>query len=179
MEENMKNDLNFVGNAKKMKDFLGKEWEYNCLGCAISEGKVKVPGGFIYESDKIVIGQDPEIPIKGFLIVNVKRHINSISELNKEERFELMEAIYEAIKALKQLNISKEVTIVQEERSKHLHIWIFPNDEWMNKKFGKGITYLRDISSYAQKNATQKDIDEILDTIKKLKDYFKDYKFRV
>lgn len=172
-------DLNFAGNARKMKDFLGNNWQYECLGCSISEKKVKVPGDLIYESDKIIVAQDPEIPIKGFLIVNVKRHINSISELNKEERFELIDVIYKSIKALKKLDIAKEVTVVQEERSKHLHIWIFPNYEWMNEKFGKGIAYLRDISSYVQKNVTQKEIDEILDTIEKLKDYFQDYKFSV
>lgn len=173
------NDSNFAGNARKMQDFLGKKWEYECLGCSISEGKVEVPGGLIYETDGVIIQQDPEIPIKGFLIVNTKRHINSISELNKKERIELIEVIHEAIKALKQLHITKEVTVVQEERSKHLHVWIFPNYEWMNEKFGKGITYLRDICSYAQENVKQKDIDEILDTIRKLKNYFENYKLDV
>ena len=77
---------------------------------------------------------------------------NSFSELNKEARNEIENVIAYAEKALKELDIVQEVTLVQEERSKHIHIWIFPNYSWMTEKFGKGITYFRDISEYAQKN---------------------------
>ena len=66
----------------------------------------------------------------------------------------------------------QEVTLVQEERSKHMHIWIFPNYTWMNEKFGKGITYLRDISEYAQKNVNEEVIKEVLNVIEKVREYF-------
>ena len=29
------------------RDFLGHEWTYDCLGSAIANGSVQVPGGFI------------------------------------------------------------------------------------------------------------------------------------
>lgn len=32
------------------------------------------------------MASDPEIPIPGFLIVNVKRHVNSFSQLSIEEK---------------------------------------------------------------------------------------------
>lgn len=47
----------------------------------------------------------------------------------------------------------------------------------MNKKFGKGVSYLRDISSYVQKNVKPEEIEKTLNTIENLKKYFKDYKF--
>ena len=78
---------------------------------------------------------------------------------------------------MKELNITNEVTLVQEERSKHLHIWIFPNYDWMTEKFGKGIKYLRDISEYAQKNANERKIKEVLEVIERVKNYFKDLGF--
>lgn len=168
-------DINFAGNARSAIDFLGNKWNYDCMGCAISRGDIKVPGGIIYEGKHILLGSDPEIPIPGFLIVNTKRHVNSFSELNKEERIEIGNVIAYAEKALKELNIVKEVTLVQEERSKHLHIWIFPTHSWMIEKFGKGIKYLRDVSEYAQKNVSEDDIKEILNVIEKIKKYFEQH----
>lgn len=166
------NDNNFAGNSKSAIDFLGNEWKYTCMGCAISKGKIQIPGGIIYEGKYTILGADPEIPIPGFLIVNSKRHINSFSELTKEERNEVGNVIFSAEKALKELNIAKEITLVQEECARHFHIWIFPNHTWMSEKFGKGVTYLRDISEYAQKNVTEEKIKEVLDIIKKIREYF-------
>ena len=131
--------------------------------------------GIIYEGKYTILGADPEIPIPGFLIVNVKKHINSFSELNKEARIEIGNVIAYAEKALKELKIVQEVTLVQEERSKHLHIWIFPNFKWMTEKFGKGITYLREISEYAQKNSNEDSIKNVLNVVEKIKQYFKEH----
>lgn len=167
------NDNNFAGNAKEAIDFLGNEWKYECMGCSIAKGEIEIPGGIIYEGKYAILGADPEIPIPGFLIVNIKRHINSFSELTKEERNEVGNVIAYAERALKELGTIKEVTLVQEERSKHLHIWIFPTYDWMTEKFGKGISYFRDISAYAQKNVNDKEIEEVLEVIEKVKQYFK------
>ena len=167
------NDESFAGNSRETTDFIGNKWKYDCMGCAIRDGIIKVPGGIIYEGKYSILAADPEIPIPGFLIVNSKRHVNSFSELEDEERHEIIDIVSNAEKALKEQNITKEVTIVQEERSKHLHVWIFPNREWMNDRFGKGIKYLRDISEYAKVNANENDKKEVLDTIEKIKNYFK------
>ena len=69
------NDNNLAGNSRCAIDFLGNEWKYECIGCAISSGEIKIPGGIIYEGKYTILGADPEIPIPGFLIVNVKRHM--------------------------------------------------------------------------------------------------------
>ncbi|MBQ9659124.1 MAG: HIT family hydrolase [Clostridia bacterium] len=170
-------DKNFAGNSESAIDFLGKKWNYECMGCAISNGDIKIPGGIIYEGKHTLLGADPIIPIPGFLIVNVKRHVNSFSQLDKEERYEIVNVISYAEKALKELHITEEVTLVQEERSKHLHVWIFPNYKWMTEKFGKGIKYLRDISEYAKKNVNENNIKEILNTIEKIRKYFEEQAF--
>jgi len=164
-------DLNLVGNAKEAIDFLGNHYTFNCMGCAMINHEIIPPGGFIYETNSFYLIQDPEVPIKGFLIINSKKHLKSITEFTKEERMELIELTNIAIKALKDLGITDEVTIIREERSFHFHLWIFPTHTWMNKKFGKGITYIRDIFSYAIDNASKKDIEETLRTIKIVRDY--------
>jgi hypothetical protein len=77
------------------------------------------------------------------------------------------------IQALKHLKISDEITIVQEERSKHLHFWLFPWHAWMDSKFPKRLSILREINEYAKSNSTQVDIAEIIHTATVIKDYIK------
>ena len=159
--------------TKSMIDFLGKKWEnYECLGCAIDKGDVVLPGGKIYEGKHVILGSDPEIPIPGFLIVNSKRHVNSFSEFSREERYEVSNVVALAEKALKELNITDEITLVQEERSVHFHIWIFPHYSWMTEKYGKGITHLRAINQYARENVDEDTINKVMDTISKVREYF-------
>lgn len=163
-----------VIKTKHMTDFLGKEWSYNCMGCAIREGEIVPPGGSIYNGKAFFVQQDPEVPIEGFLIVNAKAHVRSIAELTKEERIEMVELINHSINALKDLGLTSEVTVVQEERSKHLHVWVFPTYPWMIEKFGKGVTHLRAIHEYAKEHVTKEDIQKVMSTIEKMKEYFKD-----
>ena len=44
----------------------------------------------------------------------------------------------------------------------------------MAERFGKGITYLRDISKYAKENASENDIKEVLNVIDRIREYFKE-----
>ena len=144
------------------KDIMGNEIKSECIGCAIVRGEVNLPGGIIYDGKSIILAADPEIPIPGFLIITSKRHIQSFAELYTKERIEIVNTIALAEKAIKDLNIAETVTIVQEERSKHFHIWIFPNQEWMKEKFGYGLQYLREINSYAKQNASDEDIEKAI-----------------
>ncbi|MBR5670003.1 HIT family hydrolase [Candidatus Saccharibacteria bacterium] len=155
-------------------DFLGNEMTFDCMGCDITSGKLMVPGGVIYRGDIAVLAADPEVPIPGFLVVNVSRHIRSLSELNSAERHEVVDVAAAAERALKSLGIS-EVTLVQEERSSHFHIWVFPNYNWMTEQFGKGVSYLRDIMHYADDRADDATRQEVLATIEKVRDYFKEH----
>ncbi len=157
-----------------MSDEINKK----CTGCSVVKGEIIPIGGIIYETKNFVLAQDAEVPISGFLIIQSKKHTNSIINFNKEERNELIELIYKTRIALEELNICKEVTIVQEERSKHFHIWLFPYYDWMKEKFGKGIKYLRDINDYVMKNATEQDKKMVEETIKKLKSHFKEIEFK-
>jgi len=109
------------------KDILGNEIKSECVGCAIVRGEVKLPGGIIYDGKSIILAADPEIPIPGFLIISSKRHIQSFAELTVDERAEIGNTIAIAERAIKDLKIAETVTLVQEECSKHFHIWIFPN----------------------------------------------------
>lgn len=93
------NDNNLIGNSKVAIDFLGNEWHYDCMGCAIARGDIKIPGGTIQDGKFLILGADQEIPILGFLVISFKRHINSFSQTTKEERKEIGNVILYAEKA--------------------------------------------------------------------------------
>ena len=142
-----------------------------CTGCKIANENSNF---IIYKTENFILLQDPEVPLKGFFIVQAKKHVNSIIDFEEEQQIELIKLTNRARLVLKELNICQEVTIVQEERSKHFHIWLFPNYDWMQEKFGKGIEYLRDINEYIIENATEKDKKEVLKVLESLKKYFND-----
>ena len=102
---------------------------------------MKLPGGIIYDGESIILAADPEIPIPGFLIITCKRHIQSFAELTADERAEIGNTIAIAERTIKDLKIAETVTLVQEERSKHFHIWIFPNQESMHVEVCMQVAY--------------------------------------
>ncbi|MBR3230950.1 HIT family protein [Candidatus Saccharibacteria bacterium] len=159
------------GNTNSAVDFLGNSWSFECVGCAIASGEVQVPGGILYEGEHILLVTDAIIPIPGFLIVQAKRHVNSFAELRPEERKELDVVLVQAERALKELGVTSEVTLVQEERSKHFHVWVFPTHEWMLQKFGKGVKYLGEIIDYAKNNASEDDKKAVVEVAEKVKGY--------
>jgi diadenosine tetraphosphate (Ap4A) HIT family hydrolase len=158
-------------NAVIRKDILGNEIRSECIGCGIVSGDITLPGGIIYDGRSIILGADPEIPISGFLVITCKRHIQSFMELSADERLEIGDTIVLAEKAIKDLNIAKTVTLVQEERSRHFHIWIFPEQDWMKEKIGLGLMHMRDINTYTRENATKEDIEKVISTAMKIKTY--------
>lgn len=141
----------------KWTDFLGKTWEFDDMGIAISNGTLIPPGGILYDGKYLVINQDPAVPIPGFMIITLKRHTNSFSLLTKEEKIEM------------DLNISKEFTIVQEDRCSHYHIWIFPDDNWLSDNFPRGIEKMRELFKVSKEKASKEIIEETLDITKKIK----------
>lgn len=153
-----------------IKDFMSNEWSCKCIGCAIGSGQIIPPGGIITETKNFVLHQDPEVPVKGFLIIASKNHIRSISELTLEESSELFQLVYRARLAMKNIEDINEVTIIQEERSRHFHLWLLPRYEWMTNKFGNSLSNIREMMNYCKENLKTKDnIEEVLFVVSKLR----------
>ena len=161
-------------SMKKIKDYLGNEHEIaSCLGCEIAGSRIIAPGGVIYEDESFVLSGDPEIAIKGFLVINAKRHVNSLVELAKNERANLIELITKAANIVKELGFADQVTILQEERSPHFHVWIFPTQDWMREKYGEGAAYIREICENVREEATTEERQEVAGSIAKIKERFR------
>lgn len=157
-----------------IKDFLNNEWTCKCIGCSIGSGEIMPPGGIIAETKNFVLHQDPEVPIKGFLIIASKEHIKSIAQLTQEEAAELFDLVYRARLAMNNIVDITEITIIQEERSGHFHLWLLPRYEWMKDKFENSLSSIREIMSYSKENLKSKDnLEEVLFVVDKLKDAFK------
>lgn len=156
-----------------IKDIMNNEWTCNCIGCSIGNGSISPPGGLIAETKNFVVHQDPEVPIKGFLIIATKKHIKSIVQLSQDESAELFNLVYRARLGINKIKGIIEVTIIQEERSGHFHLWLLPRYSWMNERFQNSLSSIRDIMSYAKENLKSKEnIEEVIAAVDKLKDDF-------
>ena len=156
-------------------DILNREWTCQCIGCQIASGEVVTPGGMIAETKNFRLDQDPEIPIKGFLIIASKSHIKSISQLTCDESQELFDLVYRARIALTSIEDIKEVTIIQEERSGHLHLWLLPRYEWMNERFANSLSTVREMMTYCKNNLkSEENIEDILSAVEKIRKIIND-----
>lgn len=153
------------------RDILNQTIESTCLGCDISDGKIIPPGGIICATDHFVLHQDPLIPIEGFLIVASKVHVRSITDFDEPTRRALVELIYQGVAALKATGITQEVTLIQEERSRHFHTWLFPWHAWMEEAgFSHSVANLRAIIRYAQENRqTAEEVQRVLAAVEEVR----------
>ena len=152
------------------KDKINKEFEAECIGCALASKSLIPIGGIIKETENFILHQDPEVPIKGFLIIASKQHIKSISQLSKSQALELFELCYDARIALLSFDNIIECNLIQEERSGHFHFWILPKYKWMNDLFDNSLSSIRLIMKYAKENLiTDQNIKDIEICVERLK----------
>ena len=154
----------------KRIDILNNEFEVECIGCALTNNSLVPIGGIIKETENFILHQDPEIPIKGFLIIASKQHIKSITQLSKTQALEFFGLCYDARIALSSFEDIIECALIQEERSGHFHFWILPKYKWMNDLFDNSLSSIRLIMKYAEKNLKSKEnIEDIENCIERLK----------
>lgn len=161
----------------KVIDIFGKEIEFECMGCDIANHKLIPPGGYVYEDEFINISADPEIPIKGFMVLGINKHIKSLNEMTATERVNVVETLNKTIEVIKKSNIAKEVLLIQEEKANHFHIWIVPIHNWMDK-FGRNVRNIKEIINYAKQNFNEDKKEELLQAIEDIKNGFEKINFK-
>ena len=155
----------------KTRDFLGNEWDIDCMGCAISNRSMSVPGGFILKTDHFCVHQDPLIPLPGFLVIASLRHIQSISEMHESEYNELSRLIRIVHQAIKEVTKIEYLTIVQEESSIHFHLWFFPWTRGVIEQYGQPtLTKIREImTEYKKHSVSETEWRKLQKSIEKIK----------
>jgi diadenosine tetraphosphate (Ap4A) HIT family hydrolase len=155
----------------KTRDFLGNEWDIDCMGCAISNQLMTVPGGFIRKTNHFCVHQDPLIPLPGFLVIASLRHIQSISEMHKSEYDEFSALIRITHHAIKEATKIEYLTIVQEESSIHFHLWFFPWTRDVIEQYGQpALTKIREImTAYKKQPVSETEWGGLQKSIEKIK----------
>ena len=157
----------------KFIDLLGNEIEFECLGCDVARHKLIPPGEYVYEDDFINVSADPEIPIPGFMVLGIKKHVRTMNELSKEERYRIIDILNLTIENIKECEIANKVLVIQEERSRHFHIWIVPIHEWM-KEYGESVKNIDKIIEHSKEIFNEKIKEELLEDVDKLRESFKE-----
>ena len=155
----------------RTKDFLGNEWDIDCMGCAISDQSMLVPGGFIQRTQHFCVHQDPLIPLPGFLVIASTRHIRSISEMEDTEYEELSKLIRDSHNAIKVATRIEHLTLVQEESSIHFHFWFFPWTQNVIERYGQpSLTKIREImTDYKTRSIEEMEWKELEKSIGEIK----------
>ncbi|MDO5557206.1 MAG: WG repeat-containing protein [Clostridia bacterium] len=163
--------LDLEGQEVKVVNFLEQEMEYEgCKSCAIGEHRItNLPAGYIYDNGIINLTIDPEIPIKGFLVLGVFQHVSSSTKLNESTRVMIENITNKAKEALEYYGI-KQILVFEDGFADHYRRWIIAVDDWMFK-YGRGKN-LKEITVYAKKNAKKEDIDKVMEFAYKIKEYF-------
>jgi diadenosine tetraphosphate (Ap4A) HIT family hydrolase len=158
------------------KDFLGNEWDIHCMGCAIGDRSMVVPGGFIQKTQYFCVHQDPLISLPGFLVIASLRHIQSIAEMQDVEYNEFSRLLRAAPYAIKKATGVEQLTIVQEESSIHFHLWFFPWTQGVVERYGKPfLSNIREImSDYRKQPISDVGWRELEESIVRIKLYWHD-----
>ncbi len=155
----------------EMTDILQQTWRIDCLGCAIATASVVPPGGMIAEKRSCYVHQDPEVPLVGFLVLGTKRHVQSLAELTEKEYCDMTALLFESRKALRLFPDIQSITLVQEERSAHFHLWLFPWYQWMlEHDETNSLSHIRPImAALKQHPPCSHDLQQILAGVEKLR----------
>ena len=161
------------GNEIAVTNFMDEEMIFDgCKSCAIGNHTItNLPGGYLYEDGFINVTIDPEVPIKGFLVLGITKHLSSTTRLTREERIQIEEVSNKAKCALEHLGV-QNILMFEDGFSDHYRRWIIATDDWMFQ-FGRGKN-LKQITMYAKQNATMEDKKEILQFAEEVRRYFKE-----
>ena len=100
----------------------------NCLSCNVLSGKIKTPGGIVYEDAYWIItmrAKPLRSPFYPFIIL--KRHCEHVHELSSEEAAALGEMMRRTAQvAMDVIKPAKVHFGMYAEQVKHLHVHVFP-----------------------------------------------------
>lgn len=142
-----------------------------CKSCAIGNHAItNLPGGYLYEDELVNVTIDPEIPIKGFIVIGSRRHVATTTLMTREERIRIEDITNKVKLALESLG-QKNILLFEDGFVEHYRRWIIPSDDWMFQ-FGRGKN-LKQITMYARKNMTLEQKREMLVFAEKVKDFLR------
>lgn len=164
---------------KKYKTFYNTELIGDCVGCIPKENPDFGAIETVHNINSLMrVHQDFIVPIPGFMIIESVRHVQTEMELDDQEWDAYNRLRLDTRKALLSVLDIKEVIIHQEERSQHLHLWIFPIYDWMFDVIDVSdgrirLEHMKVLMKYAEeKMLIPENIAKVEDAAHKLRDFF-------
>lgn len=169
-KEGKKCYLNPKGEEVAVTNFMNQEMVFEgCKSCAIGNHAItNLPGGYLYENDFVNVTIDPEVPIKGFIVIGIKKHVSTTTMLTRDERIQIEDTTNMVKRALEFLG-AKNILLFEDGFSEHYRRWVIPSDDWMFQ-FGRGKN-LKEITTYARKNMSLEQRKDMLEFASRIKDF--------
>lgn len=147
-----------------------------CYACKANSGEKRIsPGETIHEGKYWLVEHAYPVALKGWLVLVLKRHVESLHELSKEEFMELAELTDRATKILYQeLKCEKEYLMCLAETKHFYHIHFHLVAKQKNIRKNQRGTKIFTLLKVDEKDAVPK--AEIIDFCQKLKEQFEKFK---
>jgi len=118
----------------------------DCIGCDVIAGRIKPPGGVICQDTHWMATHalpSPEVPLRGLLVLQPKRHVEELSELTPQEAIALGPLLRRLSSAMQQaLRPERIYACSLGEGIKHVHFLLLPRGETMPQN---GADVLREV----------------------------------
>lgn len=116
-----------------------------CLACNVLAGKVKAPGGVIYEDDYWIVEHSlVPVLVSGYLIIKLKRHCENLADLTPQEANALGSIIRKTCLALSRVRKPAKIHVCSwGEQVQHIHFHVIPRAWDMPVGNLKLLIYLR------------------------------------
>ena len=111
----------------------------SCLACDVVEGRIRPPGGIIYEDERWLVDHSiSPVALKGWLIVKPKRHVEDFGALSAEESAAFGPIARSAAAALHEALGAERVYVCSlGEEWRHVHVHIVPRYRGMEPQSWK------------------------------------------
>ena len=148
-----------------MISYSGKEINFTgCPGCAYAKHEFMLDCGIAYQDEYFTVSQDWELPIQGFFVIcPASRHVESLKELTDDELAKMFVLAAKTEKILVDMGVAKQFNfVIQEKQGVHLHLWLMPQQKWMEKLTLNPMANVKAVFDYAKANLrTQENLDAI------------------
>ena len=140
--------------------------ENNCQSCQkISEGKANVKSYQYWVLEHVA---EP-VPVKGWMILRLKRHGEGLESLNAEESKELGEVLSGLPKAIQEITKAKTVYLCSfNESVPHLHFHFIPRYVQETRRTIEFFTLQNEVKSGKVPAVDSKEVDEFVNNLKDL-----------
>ncbi|CAM5215637.1 Diadenosine tetraphosphate (Ap4A) HIT family hydrolase OS=Ureibacillus acetophenoni OX=614649 GN=SAMN05877842_106199 PE=4 SV=1 [Ureibacillus acetophenoni] len=141
----------------------------NCFICDKHQGKLKTAGVTIYEDEYVYVGHidsNGEPNYLGHLMIDLKRHVPSLGDMNQSEASAFGVAMARISKALKESENAEHIyAVVSGNSVKHVHMHIIPRYPNTPKEFWAPFAV------YDAPNARMGDEEEVVSLCERIKTY--------